>query len=225
MKKKFFLLIAVTLTSYTVESQVNIGSLDAPHRGAVLQLSTDSLGIKLPTVFLNDLEKLGLGDDLTADLASDPTAEGMIVFNTNPDVGIGSAIYVWTGEIWKPLWSEKRVKYQLVSAPRKASAPKTEFCFTDISLPISDEQTNLTINLYDEYVKLMLPDDHAQHASSNGESACPLTLYAANELDYYVTVAAGKMRINSISPEGVMNYDLTTSDAEGVVIHLLCVVK
>jgi len=53
------------------------------------------------------------------------------------------------------------------------------------------------------------------------------TVYAANQLEYYVTIyPAGVLKINSISDTGEMNYDVTSLNIpEGSFINVIFVVK
>ncbi|GHS97565.1 hypothetical protein FACS189421_04590 [Bacteroidia bacterium] len=91
----FFLVLTLTVLSVaSVNAQVTIGSHKVPHSGAVLDLQSDNLGLKLPNVALDDdLTVFGLPD---TDPATD--AKGMYVYNTNPKVGEG--VYVWDGGQW-----------------------------------------------------------------------------------------------------------------------------
>ncbi|MDR1738557.1 MAG: hypothetical protein LBR66_07080 [Candidatus Symbiothrix sp.] len=100
-------IIATTMTS----AQINIGTLDLPHRAALLQLRTtsvsgavDSLGLKLPVVALPDTSKLYLGDTYTYLLDVDESATGMVVYNKTDDPckGLTPCVYVWSGEYWRP---------------------------------------------------------------------------------------------------------------------------
>ena len=106
MKKVFFLMFALLLISAaSVKSQVTMGSLDAPHPGAVLDLkNTDSstLGLKLPLVALDaDPAVFVLEGIEESDAAGKASASGMVVYNT-ADVQCGPGIYYWDGGKWNP---------------------------------------------------------------------------------------------------------------------------
>jgi hypothetical protein len=93
MKKNFYLaLTLIVLSAAGANAQVTIGSLDNPHPGAVLDLHSNTQGILLPTVSLNDVSVFQLAADTTR-------ATGMTVYNTNPAIGTG--ICVWDGKQWK----------------------------------------------------------------------------------------------------------------------------
>ncbi|GHT40343.1 hypothetical protein FACS189437_05800 [Bacteroidia bacterium] len=95
MKKMMFLMLTLLIWgTASMNAQVTIGSEKAPHSGAILDLQSDNLGLKLPNVALDDdLTVFGLPD---TDPAAD--AKGMYVYNTNPKVGEG--VYVWDGGQW-----------------------------------------------------------------------------------------------------------------------------
>jgi hypothetical protein len=95
MKKMMFLMLTFLIGSAaSMNAQVTIGSNKNPHSGAVLDLQSANLGLKLPNVALdNDLTVFGLSD---TDPAAD--AKGMYVYNTNATIGEG--VYVWDGYQW-----------------------------------------------------------------------------------------------------------------------------
>ncbi|GHT39277.1 hypothetical protein FACS189437_02190 [Bacteroidia bacterium] len=84
------------LGAASMNAQVTIGSNKAPHSGAVLDLQSDNLGLKLPNVALdNDLTVFKL--PITAPSTKED-AKGMYVYNTNSTIGEG--VYVWDGGQW-----------------------------------------------------------------------------------------------------------------------------
>jgi uncharacterized protein (TIGR02145 family) len=96
MKKMFFLMLVFFLgISAGTNAQVTIGSDNLPHSGAVLDLQSDNLGLKLPNVALDDLMVFGLPVTAPSTAAN---AKGMYVYNTNSDIGEG--VYVWDGGQW-----------------------------------------------------------------------------------------------------------------------------
>jgi hypothetical protein len=100
MKKMFFLMLTLmVLGAASMNAQVTIGSDNLPHSGAVLDLQSDNLGLKLPNVALSDtLSIFGLPEEggFTKE-----NAVGMLVFNTNPTYVAG--VYTWTGNSWVAL--------------------------------------------------------------------------------------------------------------------------
>ncbi|GHT00206.1 hypothetical protein FACS189421_11970 [Bacteroidia bacterium] len=103
------MLTLIVLSAASVNAQVTIGSDKVPHVGAVLDLQSDNLGLKLPNVALdNDLTVFGLPVTSESTAAG---AKGMYVYNTNPTVGEG--VYAWDGYQWlliKKSIGEKRVE-------------------------------------------------------------------------------------------------------------------
>lgn len=85
-----------TILPAAVMPQVLIGEGTGPRAGAMLDLNSTTQGLVLPNISLNaDLTQFLLPD---TDVA---TAEGMMVYNTNPNAGFGKGVYVWMGTTWK----------------------------------------------------------------------------------------------------------------------------
>ncbi|MDR1737437.1 MAG: hypothetical protein LBR66_01265 [Candidatus Symbiothrix sp.] len=111
--KDLCMIFACTLTGFTMNAQINIGTFQEPHRGAVLHLRTstrlnsDSLGMKLTVTALPDTAKLYLGTSGSSiyHLDVDETATGMIVYNLTerPCGGLTKCLYIWNGGNWIPL--------------------------------------------------------------------------------------------------------------------------
>jgi hypothetical protein len=98
MKKIVYLGLMLFLIGSTanIKAQVNIGSMDDPHSGAVLDLShvpEKDKGLLLPKVELEAYNKFSLAADNTKE-----SGKGMVVYNTNASMGIG--VYVWDGKQW-----------------------------------------------------------------------------------------------------------------------------
>jgi hypothetical protein len=116
MKQKIFIMLFACLSaSFAGKAQVTIGTLQDPHRAALLHLRTttqdvpvaarDTLGTKLPVVALPDTAHLNLGDALIYNLDVDETATGMVVYNITDDPcgrGLIPCLYVWDGATWHP---------------------------------------------------------------------------------------------------------------------------
>ncbi|MDR1738033.1 MAG: hypothetical protein LBR66_04340 [Candidatus Symbiothrix sp.] len=109
------MLFACTFASFTGKAQVTIGTLQDPHRAALLHLRSrtdivptqqvDTLGTKLTVVALPDTAHLNLGDALIYNLDVDPSATGMVVYNITDDPcgrGLIPCLYVWDGATWHP---------------------------------------------------------------------------------------------------------------------------
>jgi uncharacterized protein (TIGR02145 family) len=105
--KHLFLLPALALFACTgLQAQVTIGGNTAPAPGALLDLnSTGGVrgGLVISNVSIANLNKIPA--EFPGIIANDndgnnPGFKGAIVYNTNPDTGMG--IYVWTGTQWIP---------------------------------------------------------------------------------------------------------------------------
>jgi uncharacterized protein (TIGR02145 family) len=98
MKQKLFFLMLtlIMLSAASVQAQVTIGADEPPHSAAVLDLQSN-LGLKLPTVALNDVSVFQL---LEADNENIATATGITVYNSSDETigGSGKGIYVWEGK-------------------------------------------------------------------------------------------------------------------------------
>jgi hypothetical protein len=103
MKKKKFMFLMLTLRlvgTAGVTAQVNIGSLDDPKQGAILDLSQSGqkLGLILPSVSLNGATPYQL------DGGSDGSnAAGTVVYNDGKGALTTVGIYVWDGSKWFPV--------------------------------------------------------------------------------------------------------------------------
>ena len=103
MKQKFILTLTFFFACILyVNAQVTIGSNNDPHKGALLDLKSETKGLLLPRVSLSDVNIFGLDADETGPNAVSE-ATGMMIYNTNADIvgGNGKGIYVWSGETWR----------------------------------------------------------------------------------------------------------------------------
>jgi uncharacterized protein (TIGR02145 family) len=95
MKQKlFFLMLTLFMLSVaSVQAQVTIGADEPPHSSAVLDLQSDNLGLKLPTIELGDVSVFQLSGTTT-------NAEGIMIYNKSDETtgGSGKGIYVWEGK-------------------------------------------------------------------------------------------------------------------------------
>ncbi|MDR0866314.1 MAG: hypothetical protein LBO74_15495 [Candidatus Symbiothrix sp.] len=103
MKKNLFLaLILLIVGTASMNAQVNIGSIDDPKGGALLDLSQSgkNLGLILPNVPLANT------GDWQLDEGDGSDHEGTVVFNTNAGLtdakgtNLGKGIFVWNGKAW-----------------------------------------------------------------------------------------------------------------------------
>jgi hypothetical protein len=105
MKKvtNFLWITFLILGSVSVKAQVNIGSSDTPHDGAILDLSQSNkaLGLLLPRVELEDVSAFQLpGYD---DAGKKESAIGMVIYNTKKTTKGAQGVtgkFVWNGKRW-----------------------------------------------------------------------------------------------------------------------------
>jgi hypothetical protein len=113
MKKISFVLFVALVFGFTARAQVRIGTLDVPHGGSILDISTAhagnqkvDLGLLLPQVELADVDEFQLNcKDCTAD--SLLKAKGMVIYNTSSTtIGGGGATgeFIWDGKKWRPVF-------------------------------------------------------------------------------------------------------------------------
>lgn len=129
MKKRFYPIVILFLSCYSINAQVTIGSTETPRLGALLDLkenaqNTSTKGLGLPRVKLVSLT--ATGDDLktTIENASGSTDwklsehVGMILYNVSTTTPKECALieegpYVWDGSKWQQLnlYGSTGVKY------------------------------------------------------------------------------------------------------------------
>jgi len=108
------LLIILSIVNLTANAQLNIGSTSAPDASAALQVSSNSLGFRLPQVSLSSTTAY-----LTASGSVTAAQPGMTVYNTNTSIMAGTysisgftataqpypggiGVYTWNGSYWAP---------------------------------------------------------------------------------------------------------------------------
>ena len=89
MKKYLLFFISVILLSSGIQAQVTIGSLDPPADFSILQLEGAAGGLRLPQVSQTNRNAIN---------TSSPTAEGLMLYNTNTNW-----VDYWDGLSWKPV--------------------------------------------------------------------------------------------------------------------------
>jgi hypothetical protein len=101
MKKKaiFLMLTLIMMSVASVKAQVTIGSLNDPHKGAVLDLSQvgGDVGVLFPRVYISSTASFKLAVDDRVD------AKGMVVYNINSELPDGVGLYAWNGSEWKSM--------------------------------------------------------------------------------------------------------------------------
>jgi hypothetical protein len=101
MKKKaiFLMLTLIMISVASVKAQVTIGSMNDPHKGAILDLSQSesNYGVLFPKVYLFNTKEFTLQVDDGVD------AKGMMVYNSNASLSGGLGFYAWNGSEWKSM--------------------------------------------------------------------------------------------------------------------------
>jgi uncharacterized protein YjdB len=97
MRKKtiFLMLTLIMMSAASMHAQVLIGGTetDNPREGAILDLKSNTQGLILPSVELENVGKFQLADT---------PVEGMTVYNSSDETtgGSGKGIYVWNEDLW-----------------------------------------------------------------------------------------------------------------------------
>jgi hypothetical protein len=125
-KKMVFLMLTFMILSVaSMNAQVNIGSVDDPHKGAILDLSQSgsSLGVLFPKVYLFNTKDFTLTVDEGVDAA------GMIIYNNNATLAGGVGLYAWSGTEWINVNSSNTIKCVPVKARSEFSKEGNNFVF------------------------------------------------------------------------------------------------
>jgi hypothetical protein len=99
-KKAIFLMLTLWMLSVaSVKAQVTIGSMNDPHKGAILDLSQSEsgLGVLFPKVYIFNTKEFTLPEDGEID------PKGMVIYNNNVSLPDGAGLYAWNGSEWKSM--------------------------------------------------------------------------------------------------------------------------
>jgi hypothetical protein len=186
--------------SIGANSQVTIGSLDEPERGAILDLKSSTMGFLPPRV---PLEKINLPNPL-------PThVEGMVVYNltVNKSETLKNGLYYNTGAKWVRL-----------STP----PPFLEgwFYMPSVVFDTSVNKTGATKDLYQEYINQF---DSPKVKNLNAPA---FSLPNATDLDYYILDYDISVFNNvSVNDTGLMTYDIIGTATDETFINIVFVEK
>ena len=201
MKKNFYLLILVSIFTISVRAQVTIGSQDAPHRGAVLELKSDTLGFLPPRVALSNLT-------LPAPLPVH--VQGMVVFNTtdNPADTLQAGLYYNSGSRWM------RLSTALFDKDNWFYMPSVVFN--------TSQKGTFSKDLYQEYKEQFT----VPKAKNGGAPASVTAIPKANELYYYITDYDDSVFSNVvIDDKGMMTYDIIGESSDATFLNIVFVKK
>ena len=200
MRKFLYSLCLVCMCSMGINAQVTIGSLEAPEKGAVLDLKNSTMGFLPPRV---PLVKPSLATPLPAHV------EGMVVYNTTnsqPDT-LRAGLYYNTGAKW----------VRLSTAPPFFDG---WFYMPSIVFDTSTKKTGETKDLYKEYVK-----QFGTPKAKNG-NAKDFVLPKATDLNYYIldydTSVFGGV---SVDNSGIITYDIIGTATDETFINIVFVEK
>ncbi|HCO67516.1 MAG TPA: hypothetical protein DIT04_07155 [Dysgonomonas sp.] len=216
MKTRIFILASLLALSYlNMHAQVTIGSGEAPHEKALLDLKEgngtnkdeSSKGFFLPRVKLAS----------TADFfGTNDHQEGTIVYNRNTSEKtvpaaerVSPGFYYNNGTKWEKL----------------ALGYTNWFHMPSIPIKTSENKTGQTIDLYDKY--------KAQFSAASGNfvksTDAPATIPyfpSATDLYYYVTDYDPDVFSNiTIDNDGVMTYDVKAAATDYTFMNIIFVLK
>lgn len=210
---KLILLLVVLCCAGSVYGQVTIGSDKLPAKAAILDIKDQDAdgsnvtatrgGLGLPRVELVSLTTLEpfiatTDTEWTTNQAATMSAHaGLMVYNLEENSDLGKGVYVWNGSRWGQVGAGERYFY----------IPSF-----NIPLPAPSE-TELTFNLYNEYVRQFTDNtSNPTFVSSNSSltkvpSKASGTLYEYDELDYVVTYYDSDiLKDVSVTTDGELKY-------------------
>lgn len=202
------------------QAQVTIGSGEEPAKGTLLDLKQETQsngganskkGLGLPRVALEAVDKLE--PCVVTNTENALLHKGLTVYNTtNNSNTLGTlveGVYVWDGTIWQAM-----------------GLSGTFFYLPSFNLDISSVG-NKQIDLYkDVYKKQFTREGNTKFVSSNNSLPQVSTILSADKLDFVVTDYSDTViTVNSISPEGIMDYDVLTINGSGAYINIILRVK
>ncbi len=197
MKKYILILFYFSLWMVNAQVGINLGT-ESPkatlHLGKSNDINAVAAGLQLPKFKLSEINANSAL--YTTDLSSlliyindiDDTPSGKTAKVT--EVGF----YFFDGSIWRGFYDDKY--FHLPYFVENAQSVGTGF----------------TLDIYNDiYLKQFVKNNPTNQFLSNNTLLNQITkrIYNKNELDYIVTYYDDKvMRVNSISPDGIMNYDI-----------------
>ena len=204
MKKIYLFLFIVSVFAISANAQVTIGSKDAPAKGAVLELKSDTLGFLPPRVSLKDLNT---PNPLSA------MVEGMVVYNISTDLPTG--LYYNDGSKW----------IRMVST---ALQTKNWFYMPPVVIDTETPSDDVReLDLYAEFKRQKNTKEHTNLVKSAGADDVPFAnIPEATDFYYYVIdYDENVFEISAISDAGMMNYKVKGSATDKTFITIIFVEK
>lgn len=209
MKKIYLFLFFAFIFAINANSQVAIGSIDAPEEGAILELKSNSMGF-LPTRV--ELVKLSLPNPLPIHV------EGMLVYNTRKSDAdtLQVGFYYNTGERW-------------VRFSTSSSLSQSWFYMPSIVFDTSELTTgpDKQVDLYEAFKSQLNDAANTNVVASAGAPAMALaTIPAATDLYYYVTAYDDEVfSITGITADGKLSYRVINPATDETFINIVFVEK
>lgn len=197
MNKIDYLLTIFLLSPFPVLSQIGIQT-ETPDASSVLEIVSTDKGLLIPRI--TQIEKTAIFSP----------QEGLLVYDTTLDC---ISIYTY-------LKSKSSMGWICLSLNQEKF-----FYMPSISIPTSILGTGRTINLYDQY-KTQFLSSTTPNVTKNPSATSNLQVYAANQLNYYVTYYDDtKLKINSIDDNGLMTYDVIAHANFDSYVNVVFVIK
>ena len=212
--KIYFLIIQLFFLFGFTRAQVGIGLEDNLSPKATIHLgkipSTSSLGIKAPQLKLSEI---------------------LIKNNSYTTALEGTLVYVSAIDGVQNLETQKITKegYYFFDGVMWNGFSKEEYFHLPFFIQIDNQLiSGKELDIYEEvYLKQFSKEPVNQFLSNNSSLPFVGILYTREQLDFVITYFDDKvMKVNSISPEGILNYDIISTDYSlDSFINIVLVVK
>lgn len=202
--KKYFLLLAGVFSLGITSAQVGINT-NTPNASAALDVESSTQGFLMPRMNSNQKSQI------------DKPAPSLLVYDTDLHE-IQQNIGTETNPVWVPLVGK--------------SNKNKFFYMPSISIDASKKVTNQTVDLYKKYKSQFTGKDTdtsqalPTFAKSTGAPAEIPYFPKAGDLYYYITYFDNAIvKVNSISADGVLNYDILEEADFDSFMNVVFVIK
>lgn len=213
MKRTTLLMFCLTMAAITLKAQVGINTEDPQATLHVMSHATNSTtseGIIAPNLTRAQV----IGKDAQYGAAQ----KGAYVYITSVDGTetvktahiTTTGYYFFNGDMWQPMDYTPEFLY-----------------LPSFNLPMPSVSTGLTYDLYTKVYKAQFSKSgNNTFVCSNPAMTEVTPLYNADQLDFIVLNYDNTvLKVNSISPAGVINYDVLDTDPGNTFINIALVVK